>query len=364
MSTRLQDDESAGGPAQRPLRGALLLTTAMVVVPFMDACAKLLVTGGVPLLQVIFMRVSGQLVITMPIAMWRHGVRRALCPPRPLLLAGRGLLLLGATFGFFSAIQFIPLAEAVAITFIEPFIVQALSYFLLREVVPCGRWLASAVGFCAVLLIIKPGLSGFHPASLLAVLCACFFTLYLLSTRYLASIATVAPLLLVSYQGVPGTLALGAAAPLFWRPLATWRHVGLALAMGPIGGLSHLLLILAFQTAEASYLAPLLYAEIFNQLLLGYLIFGDFPDTLAFVGIALIILAGLYVACSKQVEPSAPARQSAAERRRPGSCSGGADSSDIKPAHQPAANAGVRSTSTLTTAQSLEISDGYHESES
>ena len=312
---RLQDDDEARPPIPlvkgvrnglgRRLQGILLLLGSMLIVPFMDAAAKYLETAYKhPLLQVVWLRSVLQLAVTMPVAIFKHGFRATLVdiPRRPLLF-GRGCLLLGATISFFGAIEFVPLADSVAITFIEPCFLLVLSRLFLHERVPCDRWVASVIGFAAVLLIVKPGASTFQPASCMPLLCALFFSLYLVATRFLLRQPNPPPpLILLAYQSLPGAFALAGVQPLVWTPLASPLELMLGLSMGVIGACSHGLLILAFDAAEASVLSPLLYTEIIMQVVLGFACFGDLPDALSGLGIAMIVAVGVYIA--RQQEPS------------------------------------------------------------
>ena len=316
---RLHDEEgeapveapSTSAPVgHRPLRGTLLLLASMLIVPFMDASAKYLTMNGHNPLQVAWLRMAMQSTIVIPIAAWRHGVCGVLRAPRPHLLLLRGCFLVGATIFFFTAIGYMPLADAIAITFIEPIILLILSAAFLRERVPLRRWIVAAIGFGAVMLIVKPGGSSFHPASLSAMLASVFFSMYLLSTRAIQLGPNPPPtLVMLGYQSVPGAIALGLALPATWSPITSNVQLALALSMGAIGATSHALLILAFQACEASFLAPLLYSEIIMQTVLGYAIWGDIPDALTIVGIVIIISAGLYLGSTESRAQKRPSEQ-------------------------------------------------------
>jgi len=271
-------------------RGIALMIGAMVVVPFMDALAKLL-SSRYPLLQLVWARFFFHFALVLPIALWRHG-GGVLTPPRPMLQIGRGLCLTGATLFFFAAIRTIPLADAIALIFFDAVIVVVLSGVLLREQVPPQRWVASVVGLVGVVLIVQPGFGEFRWASLLALAAAFFFALYFLSTRLLSG--NTPPLVMLAWQGVGGFVLMSALVPLVWvTPTPT--DLAMMAALGVIGASGHLLLIRAFEYAEASLLAPFLYTEIIMQDLLGYWLFGDIPDSWAFGGITLIIGVGLYL---------------------------------------------------------------------
>ncbi|HCX87820.1 MAG TPA: hypothetical protein DG761_07330 [Gammaproteobacteria bacterium] len=274
-------------------RGIALMIGAMMVVPFMDALAKLL-SSRYPVLQLVWARFFFHFLLVLPIALWRHG-GGVLAAPTPMLQLGRGLCLMGATICFFAAIRTIPLADAIALIFFDAVIVVILSAVLLNERVPPGRLVASVIGLAGVLLIVQPGFGNFQWASLLALAAAFFFALYFLSTRYLSG--NTPPLVMLAWQGVGGFVVMSALMPLIW---VTPSPADLAMmgALGVIGASGHLLLIRAFEYAEASLLAPFLYTEIIMQALLGYWLFGDIPNRWAVAGIALIIGVGLYLSLS------------------------------------------------------------------
>ena len=277
-------------PSQKPILGIILLILAMLLVPFMDAIAKSL-SSQYPVLQLDWSRFFFHFVFIAPLVLWRHGPK-SLVTEKPLLQISRGLLLLACTACFWGAIKFIPLADAIAIIFFDAVIVVGLSVFVLKEQVPKNRWLASGLGLVGVLMIVRPGFEEFHWASLLALAASTFFALYILSTRFLAGKAP--PLVTLSYQSVGGFVVMTAIVPFVWvTPTQTDFILMIALAL--IGAIGHLLLIRAFEYAEASLLAPYLYTEIIMQAVLGYWLFGDLPDTWAWVGIFLIMGVGIFL---------------------------------------------------------------------
>ena len=143
-----------------------------------------------------------------------------------------------------------------------------------------------------MLLIVQSGFGNFQWASLLALAAAFFFALYFLSTRYLSG--NTPPLVMLAWQGVGGFVVMSALVPLVWVS-PTPADLAMMGALGVIGASGHLLLIRAFEYAEASLLAPFLYTEIIMQVLLGYWLFGDIPNRWAVSGIALIIGVGVYL---------------------------------------------------------------------
>jgi len=275
---------------KKQIVGIVLLVIAMLIVPIMDAIAKSL-SDQYSIMQLVWARFFFHFIVIAPLALWRHGPK-SFITERPVLQTTRGLLLLACTACFWGSIKFIPLANAIAIIFFDAVILVALSALFLKEKIPTNRWLASGFGLIGVLMIVRPGLDGFHWASLLALAAATFFALYILSTRFLAGQAP--PLVTLSYQSVGGFVVMTLLIPWFWIT-PTYTDFILMVTMALTGAMGHLLLIRSFEFAEASLLAPYLYTEIIMQAVLGYWIFGDLPDTWAWAGIAVIISVGIFL---------------------------------------------------------------------
>ena len=266
---------------------------AMIIVPFMDALAKML-SSDYPVLQLVWARFFFHFLLVLPITLWRHG-SSLLNAPAPIMQAGRGLCLMFATILFFAAIRTIPLADAIALIFFDAVIIVLLSAVLLKERVPLGRLIAAVIGLGGALLIVQPGFGNFQWESLFALAAAFFWALYFLLTRHLSG--NTPPLVMLAWQGVGGFVVMSALVPFIWVT-PTPIDFAMMVALGLIGAGANLLLIRAFQYAEASLLAPFLYTEIVMQVLLGYWLFGDIPNRWAIAGITLIIGVGIYLSLS------------------------------------------------------------------
>lgn len=204
----------------------------------------------------------------------------------------RGVLLLFATMSFFTAIQYIPLADAVAISFVAPLFVVALSIPLLGERVGPRRWAAVLIGLVGVLVIVRPGFGDVHWAYGLMLFMALIFAAFVIVTRMLTR--TEETMSILFYAALMGTIGTSALLPFFWQT-PTLVQVGWMAAMGAIGGVSQLLMINAYKVATASTLAPFQYIQIIFAAFWGYLIFGDFPDNWVIAGGTIVIASGLYV---------------------------------------------------------------------
>ena len=208
------------------------------------------------------------------------------------LQIARSVLVLLATGCMFFALGFMPLADAVAITFAGPLLIVALSAVLLRESVGPRRWGAVIFGFIGMLVIIRPGAGTFQIAALLPVAVALFYALYQIITRHLSHKSD--PLSMLFYTALVGALVTSAIIPFDWTT-PSLRQLGMLIAIGFLGGLGHYAIIVAYERSETSLVAPFAYTEIVWATLLGLMFFDDFPDLFTFLGTAIIIASGVYV---------------------------------------------------------------------
>lgn len=295
------DARSAG---EIPLKGILLMLAAMAVVPLMDGVAKHL-SASFSVFQVVWARYFFHLLILLPVVLWRHGAS-ALLLRNPWLQIVRGGFLLSSTVLFFGAIAVMPIADALALVFVAPLVVTALSPFFLGERVGPRRWAAVSIGFIGVLVIVRPGMSAFHPGMLLALGAGTVYAFYSLATRKLSGSAP--PLVTLVYTALLGALVTSAAVPAVWTPPGTKDLLWMIL-MGALAAGGHFLVIKSFEHAEASLLAPLGYSEIIMATVVGYLAFGDFPDAWTWFGVAIVIASGVYVSLrERRAAAGQPAR--------------------------------------------------------
>lgn len=282
--------------------GMIVMACGVMLLPIMDAMAKYLASGGMAPGQVAFYRFFFQVLETVPLIVVMGGFR-ALRPKRPWLNLLRGGLLGGASLCFFTAIKFMPLAESIAIFFVEPFILTILSAVILRERVTWSVWLAIVVGFFGAVIVIDPSFSQYGPVALLPLVTATLFASYMLMNRALGM--SDSPMIMQYAAGVGGSLFLGGilavggmtfgVADLMPSLPQTTGAWALILAMGAIAAYAHLFVVWAFQRTPASTLAPFQYLEIVSATLAGYLIFAHVPTLSNCLGIAIIIGAGLYI---------------------------------------------------------------------
>lgn len=280
-------------------KGLGLMLFAMLILPSMDIIAKY-VSANIAGVQVAQARFGFQMIVLLPAVLAWHGVG-GLLPNNLWLNTVRSVLMAGAIACFFTALKWMPVADAIAVFFLEPMILTLLSAVFLREKVGWRRMLAVSVGFVGALIVVRPSYDVFGPVSLLPMLTALLFALYLMLTSKLSQSENI--LTMQFWSGFVGLVSLnvviaagsagGVEALTFRLPTLTeWALMGLA---GAIGTTMHLLIVKAFRLAPASVLAPLNYMEIVSATALGYLVFADFPDLLTWVGIAVIVGSGLFI---------------------------------------------------------------------
>lgn len=289
---------SAGSFAQRRTRrGALMIMTAVAMFVVMDSISKYL-SRFYPVPAIVWARFVFHLLLVVIALGPRLGLRLARTERLGAQLV-RGLLLAGSTLFFVFGIKQMPLAETSSITFVAPVLVTLMAAFILKEKVELARWLAVAGGFVGVLIIIRPGSGVFTWASVLPLGCATCFACYQILTRRLANLES--PYTSIFYSGLVGSVIMSLALPYVWTWPQSVSHALLFVLIGIFGGLSHLILIKAYDCAPASKLAPFSYTQLIWVIVVGYLVFGDFPDHWSLIGIAVIVASGIYIATHQRL---------------------------------------------------------------
>lgn len=212
----------------------------------------------------------------------------------PRLQALRSILLMSTTAVFNAGIRTMPLATATTMMFTSPILVTVLSIPLLGEQVGIRRWTGIAVGFAGAIVVVRPwqdGLMNLGGGVLFLLAAALMNASYQIATRQVRHDDQLTSLL---YTASAGAVVTSTIVPWFWQwPSATdWM---LLVGTGLAGGLGHLCLIKALQAAPASVVAPFTYSSLVWAALLGYAIWGDWPDRWTWLGAALIIASGLYI---------------------------------------------------------------------
>lgn len=293
----MQTSRTTGRVEGATIIGIGLMLAAIANFTGLNSAVKWLTMTHDPL-QVAWARNVGALAFMLVVFLPRHGMK-LLRPQMPSAQIARGIYLLGATVLYFMGLAHLELATAAAIQLTGPLMVTALSAPLLAERIGWRRWLAVVIGFAGALIIIRPGVN-MQWAALFFVCSALCSTFYQITTRHLSSYDSAATAATVA--AAVGVVALTPIAPFVWTTPDGWLPIALFVSLGIFAGFGHFLLTSAYRYAQASTLAPFNYSYLVSAAIMGFLLFGDFPDQWTWVGAALIISAGLYVAHRERVQ--------------------------------------------------------------
>ncbi len=276
----------------------VLMIAATSLLPVGDTLSKFLTDAVHPLEVTLWRLVFQALALSLAALALRSRVQGAVFSP----ILALGGVTTAATLGFLiSSFAVMPIATAIAIFFVEPLLLTVMSAIFLGEKVGWRRYVAVGVGLIGAVVVIRPNWSTFGISALFPLGAAVAFAANMVVIRlasetrsglaiqcgisiYAAALMVAAVGLLAVSEMVPFA---GLSAPGFVWPVYC--------LMGAIAGLTFLMIAEAFRRAPASILAPAQYFEIVGATLLGYVVFGDFPDALTWVGTAIILASGLYV---------------------------------------------------------------------
>jgi len=290
--------------ADRPLLGILLMLGFCLLAPMGDSIAKTL-GDTIPVGQLVTIRFAVQALLLLPIVFL--SARSLMMSPRILWLTFlRTLLHIIGIAAMFVSLKYLPLADAIAIAFVMPFIMLLLGRYVLKEEVGMRRLLACIVGFIGTLLVIQPNFAEVGAPALLPLVVAVDFALFMLVTRMIAkevdpiSLQTVSGLM-ASAMLIPLLLIGGSIGLTIFMPVTPVAFDWVLLLMlGTLGTFAHLLMTWSLRFAPSATVAPMQYLEIPFATVIGYIIFKDFPNGLALIGIAITMAAGLYVIFREQ----------------------------------------------------------------
>ncbi|MEN9550935.1 MAG: DMT family transporter [Limnohabitans sp.] len=271
--------------------GIALVTATTLMFAVLDTSAKWLVQT-VPVLQVVWLRFVFHALLTTAIFMPSMGVGLfKIHNPRLQLL--RGVMLALMTGLNFFALQYLQLAETGAVQFSVPILIALISALWLHEKLDLKKWLAICMGFAGVLVIIRPGSNGFHPAILLSIMNALLYAAFNLMTRRLAG--SDHPISTQLASAMVPTVVLAPFAIWYWQTPDSWQVWCVLVLAGLTGGLGHTASALAHRYATAAVLGPFLYQQIIYMSFGGWLIFGQIPDAAVVLGAGIVVLSGLYL---------------------------------------------------------------------
>lgn len=302
----------------RVLLGVGLMLGFCAVGPMIDVFAKMAAAhvspGMITLGRFLF-----QGLLMLPV-LWVLGLSPRLPRGAFGLVVLRAAASVVSTVSFVAAVALMPIADAMAIAFVEPFVLMLLGALFLRETVGWRRISASVVGFAGGLFVIQPSFLAFGPVAFLPLVTAVSFALYMLVTRQLSRrlapvpmqfhTAWVAVLMCLPLLGLGGATGFAGLAPSWPAPVA-WA---LLFGTGAAASIAHLFMAYSLRFAPSATVAPLGYGEIVMAVVLGWVFFRDFPAGLVWLGIAIVVASGLYiihrervVARGRRLAPPAPA---------------------------------------------------------
>lgn len=298
-----------------PLAGILSLLLGLAVFSLQDLIIKSL-SGRFPLYQIMLVRGLVGLPILALMVKAEGGLRLLVTPGLPAMIL-RGVVMFVAYASFYLALAALPLPTSVALYFSGPLFITVLSVLVLGERVGLLGWGAVTVGFAGVVLVLRPGSGLFDWASLLPVLSGLAYGISMVAARRLGAQETAgamafwgnavflgiaAAMALAFAGGAPGQGLHPSLAFLIrgWEPAGA-ADLGLMALTGVIAAVGLWLLTSAYRLAEASTVAPFEYTAMVWGVVWGWTIWGEWPDALAWIGIAAIIGAGLAMALSRSL---------------------------------------------------------------
>ena len=277
--------------------GIALLVLSTWALSVQEASGKWLMQISLPLFCLLFFRFAVHVVLVLAITLPSKGLAIFHSTSYKTQII-RGLTTMVTTLAIFTALSYLPQAEATAIYFLAPLLVLCAAPWFLGEASRLHRWVAAVVGFMGVLLIVRPG-AGLDPVGVAYALLAAFtIAMQFIYTKKLAADDSQTTLLWTGIVGLLGGIVL---MPFHWdESMAALRDFGLwqwllLINVGLFGTLGHLLQIRAYQHAPASLLAPFSYFQIIAAAALGFAIWGQFPDVWAWVGILIVCGSGIAV---------------------------------------------------------------------
>lgn len=273
------------------MRGALLMMGSMAAFTLNDACMKVLM-GELPLFQAIFLRGLLTVVVLVVMAHWMGGLRFRMPRKDWALVLTRSLSEIGATYFFINALFHMPIANVTAILQVLPLTVTLSSAMLFGDKLGWRRLVAIMIGFVGVMIIVRDGLTGLNTYALYALCAVGFVTVRDLCARRLSPGVSSVTIALIGAIGVVLFSAVGSYS-VEWVAVSG-RSVGLlaGAAFFIIGG--YLFSIMTMRVGEVSFIAPFRYTSLLWALLLGFVVFGDWPDNLTMVGIVIVVITGAF----------------------------------------------------------------------
>lgn len=272
-------------------RGALLMVGSMTAFTLNDTCLKAM-AGDLPLAQILFLRGVATTLFLWWLGRYLGALDFRMSRKDMWLLSVRTLAEVAAAFFFISALFHMPIANAVAILQALPLTVTLAAGLLHRETLGWRRLSAIGIGFLGVLLIVRPGVDGFNLYSIYALAAVIAVTIRDMAVRSMTSQVSSLTIALIAAAGV-------AVFGLLWSFFVEWapmtpRSSALLGASVVFIIAAYLLSVAVMRVGEVGFVAPFRYTSLVVALIVGFLIFHEWPDTLTLVGACIVVATGLF----------------------------------------------------------------------
>ncbi|APO75419.1 inner membrane transporter protein [Rhizobium etli 8C-3] len=301
--------------------GLMLMFFSVLVSPLIDIFSKLAITT-VPSAEITAARFAIQALCMLPIVIWRKKLTDSSLR-QSLFHAIRGAIITISMISFVTTLKYMAVADAIAIFFVEPIILTVLSSLFLGETIGWRRYTACGIGFFGAILVIQPSFQEVGYVALLPVVSAVCIAISAMMNRALAQRED--PWVMQFHMGLWGLficavllfLARGSGSDVFEPVAPTTMGLVWLLGVGVTAAIASILGVYAYRSAPASTLAPLQYFEIVSATIFAWLVFGDFPDAIKWLGILIIIASGLYIIWRERRFASKPVSDTSEATRAP-----------------------------------------------
>ena len=273
------------------MRGALLMMGSMAAFTLNDACMKAL-SDEMPLFQALFLRGLATVVLLVVISRWIGPLNFRMSQQDWALAILRSLAEIGAAYFFITALFNMPIANVTAILQALPLTVTLASAILFGEKVGWRRLLAILIGFVGVMVIVRPGVDGFNLYAIYALIAVAFVTVRDMCARRLSSSVSSITVALIGGVGIVIFAGFGSIGVDWTMPSvkASLQLSGATVFI--IGG--YLFSVMTMRVGEISFIAPFRYTSLIWALLLGLVVFAEWPDSLTLLGIAIVVATGAF----------------------------------------------------------------------
>jgi drug/metabolite transporter (DMT)-like permease len=301
--------------------GLALMVLSVLFSPLIDIFAKLAI-ATVPSAEITAARFAVQALCMLPVVIWRKNLAD-LSWKQTFYHAIRGAIITVSMISFVATLKYMSVADAIAIFFVEPIILTILSSIFLGEAIGWRRYTACGVGFFGAILIIQPSFQEVGFVALLPVVSAVCIAISAMMNRALAQRED--PWVMQFQMGLWGLLFCiiilyigeGSGSDVFDPVMPSALAFFYLGGVGVMAAIAGILGVYAYRAAPASTLAPLQYFEIVSATIFAWLVFGDFPDAIKWLGILIIIASGLYIIWRERRFASKPVSDTSEATRAP-----------------------------------------------